>query len=92
VQLGETLTTAKTCSNCGHYGHGAPTCFSPGGGMEGQRDVYKQDRGKIVAMLIASLDDAFTLSDDELPLQILDDTSINPDSSTLDDIQCCTSY
>lgn len=24
------------CSNCGHLGHGGPTCFQPGGAMEGR--------------------------------------------------------
>jgi hypothetical protein len=76
----------KTCSNCGRRGHTVPTCFSPGGGMEGQRDVYKKDKGKVVAMLIASLDDAFTLADEEPLPQVPDDTFLDPDPSTLDDI------
>jgi hypothetical protein len=42
--------------------------------MEGQRDVYKKDKGKVVAMLPALLDNAFGLSDDEP--QISDDTSL----------------
>jgi hypothetical protein len=62
----------SNCSNCGHRGHTITTCFSPGGGMEGQRNVYKKDKGKVVAMLLASLDNAFGLSDNEP--QISDDT------------------
>jgi Reverse transcriptase (RNA-dependent DNA polymerase) len=71
--------TTKICSNCGR--HITTTCFSPGGGMEGQRDVYKKDKSKVVAMLIASLDDAFSLSDEESLPPVLDDPS-----PTLDDI------
>ena len=28
------------CSNCGRPGHTGPTCFQPGGGMEGRREEY----------------------------------------------------
>src|ERR1700678_4661287 len=64
--------TAKTCSNCGCRGHSVPTCFSPGGGMEGQRDIYKKDRGRFVAMFLTSLDDAFNLPDEEPLPRMLD--------------------
>src|SRR6202522_786677 len=79
--------TAKTCSNCGRRGHSVPTCFSPGGGMEGQRDMYRKDKSKVVAMLIASLDDAVNFSDDELlPLPVQVDSQVASSPSTLDDI------
>jgi hypothetical protein len=51
--------------------------------MEGQRDMYKKDKGKVVTMLLASLDDTFVLSDEEV--QVLDDTFIDPAPPTLDD-------
>lgn len=75
--------SAKNCSNCGQCGHTVSTCFSPGGGMEGQRDMYKKDKGKVVAMLLASLDDTFALSDEKL--QIPDNTFIDPNPPTLND-------
>ena len=54
----------KVCSNCGKHGHLIPTCFAPGGGMEGRRDEYKRDRNKVVAMLVASLDEAYDVQED----------------------------
>jgi hypothetical protein len=32
--------TRLICSNCGRPGHSEPTCFQPGGAMEGRRDEY----------------------------------------------------
>ena len=32
--------TTIICSNCGRPGHNVPTCFQPGGGMEGRREEY----------------------------------------------------
>src|ERR1700678_3341839 len=41
-----TLSTQTTlrCSNCGRAGHGGPTCFQPGGAMEGRREEYLASR------------------------------------------------
>jgi hypothetical protein len=75
--------TAKLCTDCGRRGHLVPTCFEPGGGMEDRRDEYKRDKGRFVAMLAASLEDACTLTDDSspepiinIPTEILDDPAI----------------
>ena len=80
--------SAKLCSNCGRRGHLAPTCFKAGGGMEGQRAEYKKDRNKVVAMLLADLDDSInSLDESELesnaPVTELFSESIVP--NTLDD-------
>jgi hypothetical protein len=48
--------SSKLCTNCGRNGHLFPTCFEPGGGMEGQRAEYKKDRNSVIAMLLADLD------------------------------------
>ena len=67
TESGQTTTKdnpPKICSNCGKRGHLVPTCFAPGGGMEGRRDEYKRDRNKVVAMLVASLDEAYDDQDD----------------------------
>ena len=37
-------STSLLCSNCGRPGHTVPTCFQPGGGMEGCRDEYLASR------------------------------------------------
>jgi hypothetical protein len=59
--------------------------------MEGQQNLYKKDKGKVVAMLLASLDDTFTLSDEEIiSPQAMDDSSLDPIPPTLDDIHIVT--
>ena len=56
--------SSKVCTNCGKCGHLLPTCFEPGGGMEGRRDEYRRDRNRMVAMLVALLDEACGMEDD----------------------------
>ena len=76
--------SAKICTNCGRRGHLVPTCFEPGGGMEGRHDEYKCDKGKYMAMLAASLEEACNMTDndpaeeavDDLPPNTLDDPTI----------------
>jgi hypothetical protein len=49
------------------------------------------DKGKVVAMLLASLDDAFTLSDEEIiSPQAMDNSSVDPIPPTLDNIHIVT--
>jgi hypothetical protein len=63
-----TTTTAsaqKSCTNCGRTGHWVNTCFEPGGGMEGRRAEYRRDKNKVVAMLLASLEDSYGYEDED---------------------------
>ena len=60
-------SSSKTCTNCGLTGHLASTCFKPGGGMAGQRDEFKHNRNQVVAMMIASLDEAYDVADVDSP-------------------------
>ena len=62
--------SSKTCTNCGLTGHLASTCFKPGGGMAGQRDEFKRNRNQVVAMMIASLDEAYGVADMDSPEDI----------------------
>jgi hypothetical protein len=85
----------KLCSNCGHKGHLALTCFEPGGGMEGRRADFKRDCNKVVAMLIAVLDESLTSDElepqtspmtpniDTLPADTLDDHVLIPTMANL---------
>ena len=59
--------SSKTCTNCGLTGHLASTCFKPGGGMAGQRDEFRRNQSQIIAMMIASLDEAYDVADVETP-------------------------
>ena len=77
--------TTKICTNCGRRGHLVPTCFEPGGGMEGRRDEFRRDRNKVVAMLVATLEAACNATDDsddspdpinDAQSDVLDDTSV----------------
>ena len=61
-------SSSKTCTNCGMTGHLASTCFKPGGGMAGQQDEFRRNRSQIVAMMIASLDEAYDVADVETPI------------------------
>ena len=85
--------SSKTCSNCKSRGlrcsgHTVDTCFQPGGGMEGRRDEYLNNRGKIHAMFADCLDNA--LHDMDIPPDP-HDAPLSPSSfpslpSTLDDV------
>src|ERR1700678_167924 len=57
-----------TCGNCKSRGlrftgHIDSTCFQPGGGMEGRREEYLNNKGRIHAMLAECLDNASCFSD-----------------------------
>jgi hypothetical protein len=88
--------SAKLCTNCGRKGHLVPTCFEPGGGMEGRRAEFKRDRSKVVAMLLADLDESLASEDvvepppspmtptiDPLPSDTLDDHILVPTMANL---------
>ena len=52
------------CSNCKEKGlrftgHTDGTCFQPGGGMEGRREEYIQNKSRFHAMFVECLDNAF---------------------------------
>ena len=53
-----------TCGNCKSRGlcctgHTDSTCFQPGGGMEGHREEYLNNKGHFHALFVESLDNAF---------------------------------
>ena len=50
-------TTTLICSNCGRPGHNVPTCFQPGGGMEGRREEYLASRPPRPIAHIAEIED-----------------------------------
>lgn len=62
----------QSCGNCKSrglrgIGHTDGTCFQPGGGMEGRREEYMQNKGRVHAMLAECLENAFSLPDQPLP-------------------------
>ena len=72
----------QSCGNCKSrglrgIGHTDGTCFQPGGGMEGRRDEYMANRGRVHAMFAECLENAFSVSDQALPP---DDVIITPPS------------
>ena len=77
------------CGNCKSrglrcVGHIDATCFQPGGGMEGRREEYLSNKGRIHAMFVDCLENAFLLPEPSLP----PDSSSPPPSpipSSLDD-------
>ena len=63
--------SALTCNNCKSRGlrctgHTDLTCFQQGGGMEGRREEYLSNKGRMHAMIAACLENAL-LSDPSLP-------------------------
>ena len=60
-----TARSSKQCSNCGRSGHWVTTCFESGGGMEGHQAEFWRDKHKVVAMLLASLEDSCGSEADE---------------------------
>ena len=95
-----------SCGNCKSRGlrstgHTDGTCFQPGGGMEGRREEYMANRGRVHAMFVECLDNAFSVSDQALPLDDVVHDPISPDPPQLPDSDfysppvanlCVTSY
>ena len=62
----------QSCNNCKSrglrgVGHTDGTCFQPGGGMEGRREEYLNNKGRVQAMLAECLENALLLPDQALP-------------------------
>ena len=62
----------QTCSNCKSrglrfVGHTDATCFHPGGGMEGRREEYSNNKSRVHAMFAECLENAYLLSEPSLP-------------------------
>ena len=58
----------QTCNNCKtrglrYTGHIDATCFQPGGGMEGRREEYLSNRGRVHAMFVEYLENALDFPD-----------------------------
>ena len=71
-----------SCNNCKSrglrgVGHTDGTCFQPGGGMEGRREEYMSNKGRVHAMLAECLENAFSVTNQVLPP---DDIVITPPS------------
>ena len=71
-----------TCNNCKSRGlrctgHTDLTCFQQGGGMEGRREEYLSNKGRMHAMIASCLENAL-LSDSSLPSD-----SLSPSNSPL---------
>ena len=62
----------QSCGNCKSrglrgIGHTDGTCFQPGGGMEGRRDEYMANKGRVHAMIAEYLENTFSVSEQPLP-------------------------
>ena len=79
-----------SCGNCKSRGlrstgHTDGTCFQPGGGMEGRREEYMANRGRVHAMFVECLDNALSASDQALPLDDVVLAPASPDVPVLSD-------
>ena len=74
-------TQKRECSNCKSrglraVGHTDETCFQPGGGMEGRRDEYLANKGRVHAMFAECLENALSASEEGVVP--VDPVSISP--------------
>ena len=67
-------TTPLCCSNCGHSGHNTPTCFQPGGAMEGWQEEHLASR---IPKLIAHIVEVEEQTDVEEGTIIVDENALN---------------
>jgi hypothetical protein len=83
-----TADSSKLCLNCGCPGHWVTTCFKQGGGMEGRRAEFRKDKHKVVAMLLASLEESCGYEEDERSaiISIMDASSSTTTPETLHDV------
>jgi hypothetical protein len=73
----------QSCSNCKSrglrgVGHTDGTCFQPGGGMEGCREEYMANRGRVHAMFVECLENAFSIPDEALPPDLSSSSPTSP--------------
>ena len=73
------------CSNCGCPGHLGPTCFQPGGAMEGQREEYLASRIPKLIAHIAEINENHT-DVEESPINAEENTLNNEFAALLLDI------
>jgi hypothetical protein len=71
-EVPRTLKKELICGNCKSrglrcVGHIDATCFQPGGGMEGHREEYLSNKGRIHAMFVDCLENTFLLPELSLP-------------------------
>ena len=83
---------SKHCNNCKSRGlrsagHTDATCFQQGGGMEGRREEYLSNKGRVHAMFAEYLENALLLDDQPLPSDSLPSffSSSSPGPPILDD-------
>ena len=79
--------SALTCNNCKSRGlrstsHTDLTCFQQGGGMEGHREEYLSNKGRMHAMIASCLENAL-LCDQPLPSDSLPSDSLSPSNSPI---------
>ena len=79
-----------SCGNCKSrglrgVGHTDGTCFQPGGGMEGRRDEYLSNKGRIHAMFAECLENVLLLPDPSLAPDPLPSSNSPLLSPTVDD-------
>ena len=74
-------TTRPNCSNCGQDGHTFPTCFQPGGAMEGRREEYLASRVPKPIAHIAEVEESH--ADVEEVTIITDDNNLNTEFAAM---------
>jgi hypothetical protein len=80
----------QSCGNCKSrgfrgMGHTDATCFQPGGGMEGRREEYMKNKGRIHAMFAECLENAYASHESSLTPDISSPPASPPYPSTLND-------
>src|SRR5271168_3334633 len=74
-------STTLCCLNCGRTGHGGPTCFQPGGAMEGCREEYLASRVPRPVAHIAEVEE--NQPDVEEIMTVVEDNSLSNEFAAL---------
>ena len=89
-------TSTRQCGNCGGTNHTTPTCFQPGGAMEGRRDEYLASRPpKPIAHIAEVEESSVDVDESHETTVVIEDNTLNSEFAAMslvtpNEIHFCT--